>query len=96
MADYELDNTQGDYNSAYPPKVLDYQDVDMTKEPFITVDKARFDIFKQYTNEYKLIWGMIPKLHRTFEGGRGTRDSSCCSAPVWARLLHLPGIPRPS
>ena len=84
MADYKFDKTQGDYincnadmddlfgdndNSAFPPKVLDYQDMDMAKEPLITVDKARFDIFKQYKNKYKLIWGMISKLRRAFEGG---------------------------
>ena len=67
MADYEFDNTKGDYinysdalddlfdekdNSAFPPKILEYQDADMTEEPLITVDKARFDIFKQYKNKY--------------------------------------------
>ena len=62
MADYEFNNSQGDYinysdtlddlfddndSSAFPLKISEYQDVNMTKEPFITVDKARFDIFKQ-------------------------------------------------
>ena len=109
MADYEFDNTQGDYincnadmddlfddndNSAFPPEVLDYQDMDMAKEPLITVDKARFNIFKQYKNEYKLTRGMISKLHSAFEGG--DQRSKLFSAPAWGRLLHLPGIPRPS
>ena len=35
-------------NSTFPPEISDYQDANMTKEPFITVDKARFDIFNQY------------------------------------------------
>ena len=80
MADYKFNNNQGGYinysnaldnrfhdddNSAFPPKILDYQDADITKEPLDTVDKARFDIFNQYKNEYKLIRGVILKL---FEG----------------------------
>ena len=84
MADYELDNTQGDYinnsdalddlfdeddSCAFPPKLSEYQDADMTVEPVISMDKARFDVFIQYKNEYKLIRGMIAKLHRAFEGG---------------------------
>ena len=97
MADYEFDNTQGDYincnadmddlfddndNSAFPPEVLDYQDMDMAKEPLITVDKTRFDIFKQYKNEYKLIWGVISKLHCAFYG----RGRSEIEAVAWLLL----------
>ena len=63
MANYEFNNSQGDYinysdalgdlfddddSSAFPPKLSDYQDADMTNEPLVTVNKARFDIFNQY------------------------------------------------
>ena len=54
----------------------------MTKELLITVHKARFDIFKQYKNEYKLIRGMISKLHRAFEG----RGRSEIEAVAWLLL----------
>ena len=59
----------------------------MTEKPLITVNKARFDIFKQYKNESKRIRGMISKLHRAFEGGEGGRGTEIEAV---ARLLLGP------
>ena len=109
MTDYEFNNNQGDYinyndalddifdgddNSSFPPTTSDYQDPDMTKEPLVTVDKARFDVFNEYKKEYELIQGIFLSYVAHFRGG--IRDRRGCSDSARAGLLRISRVLQPS
>ena len=59
---------------AFPPKLLDFLDADIYRHPTVTVNKARYNIFNQYKDEYGLITKIIRRL--TLTGGADEKIQS--------------------
>lgn len=43
----------------FPPKILEYQPVDMSTQPRASLEKALAGVFKQYKHKYKLVTNMV-------------------------------------
>ena len=53
---------ESDTPGSFPPKGADYKPVSMSTLPYVTVDKARGDIYTQYMDEHRMIVNMIDNL----------------------------------
>ena len=66
-----LDNNKESIG-AFPPKLLNFLDADMYRQPTVTVNKERSNIFNQYKGEYNL----ITKITKRLPGGADEKIQS--------------------
>lgn len=58
----------------FPPRVKDWKDVDYGKQPLVTVDRARRDVFNQYIKEHKFIRNMFDHIDKNRQGSDNSID----------------------